>query len=142
MKTELNPEDRDRIEQAVEEYTKDWPRNKLPANKVAFRNGAEYENKYQREQQLPYEKIHYDQAETIVFLDQKVKQLEAERSELRTIEDVVKAFDAGKLAGERELRNKVIEECIAMICSTAPEYGPIEIGVKKVHELLNSLKTK
>lgn len=48
---ELTPEDRERIEQAVEHYTKDWPRNKLPANKVAFRNGAEYENKYQREQQ-------------------------------------------------------------------------------------------
>lgn len=34
----------ERIEKATKEYTKDWPLNKLPANKIAFRNGAIWRN--------------------------------------------------------------------------------------------------
>lgn len=45
MKTELNPEDRERIEQAAYNYGFD-----VPTAVKGFKAGAEYENKYQREQ--------------------------------------------------------------------------------------------
>jgi hypothetical protein len=49
MKTELNPEDRERIEKEIKKLRNKWG-GFMPADQLLYKM-AEYENKYQREQQ-------------------------------------------------------------------------------------------
>ncbi len=130
--------------------------------------GAEYEHKYQREQQANKIKSIWTISKwgnsdvlmcdgvisgiTIEEIANNLNQLSQFQPQMEYANNIINKqaehiqnleADVARLEAERtELRNKVIDECIAMICSTAPEYGPIEISVRKVHELLNSLKTK
>lgn len=87
MKTELNEQDRERIEQEAKLYAKNHsaaPDKETPDWIITdFCGGAEYATIYERaECDKIIGRATEDQADTIVMLDQKVKSLEAERSEV------------------------------------------------------------
>lgn len=119
----LTPEDKQRIGQEVERYTKDWPRNKLPANKVAFRNGAEYATLYERGKQAEKQKVS---VERLTKVNERIQKLEAERTELQGRVDA--AYDWLWQYNEELKSTNVFHKNEAII--------------GRITKLLNSLKTK